>query len=187
MSTPPKSAPWSQPLAVSDLPARKSTAFTLQPEDQALRAIAHELDLLGLRKLVFTGEIRPMGAADWQLQGHLGASVKQACVVTLAPVSTRIDEDVTRQFLRQAPEYEEGSELEMPEDDSTDLLGDTIDPGAIMVEALALALPPFPRAPGAELAENTFTEPGNTPLSDADARPFASLKALRDKLSDDTD
>ncbi len=187
MSTHPKSAPWLQPLTVSDLPARKSTAFTLQPDDRALRMIARDLGLLGLRKLVFTGEIRAIGTADWQVQGHLGASVKQACVVTLAPVSARIDEDVTRQFLRQTPEYEEGSELEMPEDDTTEPLGDTIDPGAIMVEALALALPLFPRAPGAELAENTFTEPGNAPLSDADARPFASLKALRDKLQDDTD
>jgi len=183
----PADAPWSQPLAVSDLPTKKATPFALKPDSTVLRAIRDQLGLSGLRKLVFTGEIRALGAADWQLAGHLGATVQQPCVVTLAPVTTRLQEDVIRHFVRQATDYQEGSELEMPEDDNTEILTDTIDPGTIMYEALALALPLFPRAPDAELGENAFTEPGKSPLSDADARPFATLKALRDKLQDDPD
>jgi uncharacterized metal-binding protein YceD (DUF177 family) len=183
----PDPATWSQPLRVCDLPTKKPTPFSLHPEGAVLRAIRDHLGLSGLRKLVFTGEIRAVDGADWQLRGHLGATVQQPCVVTLAPVSTRIQEDVMRRYLRQATEYQEGSELEMPEDDNQEPLAETIDPGVVMVEALALALPLFPRAPGAELGENTFTEPGKSPLSDADARPFAGLGALRDKLQDEPD
>jgi len=183
----PHAAAWSQPLTVSELPTRKATPFSLQPDGAVLRAIRDELGLSGLRKLAFSGEIRAVGNADWHLNGHLGATVQQPCVVTLAPVTTRIEEDVQRSYYRQATEYQEGSELEMPEDDTAEPLAETIDPGAVMVEALALALPLFPRAPGAELDENTFTEPGKSPLSDAEARPFAGLGALRDKLQDDGD
>ena len=48
--------------------------------------------------------------------------------------------------------------------------------------ALALALPLYPRAEGADLAQAQFAGPGVTPMTDEDARPFAGLKDLRDKL-----
>jgi hypothetical protein len=51
-----------------------------------------------------------------------------------------------------------------------------------MVEALVLHLPLYPRVEGAELGELAVTEPGKTPLRDADLRPFAGLAALKDKL-----
>ena len=35
---------------------------------------------------------------------------------------------------------------------------------------------------GAELGEAVYTAPGQIPMSDEDARPFAGLAALRDKL-----
>jgi uncharacterized metal-binding protein YceD (DUF177 family) len=54
-----------------------------------------------------------------------------------------------------------------------------------LAEALALALPLYPRAPGAELGEAAFTEPGKPVLRDEDARPFAGLAHLRDKLKGD--
>ncbi len=41
-------------------------------------------------------------------------------------------------------------EAEMPEDDTAEPLPEVIDPGAVMFEALALALPDYPRAPKAE-------------------------------------
>ena len=39
-------------------------------------------------------------------------------------------------------------------------LPQALDLGEVMVEALALALPPYPRAPGVELGEVVATEPG---------------------------
>ena len=49
-------------------------------------------------------------------------------------------------FRSPAPEPE-GGEVEMPQDDATEALGDTIDLHGLFAEALALALPDFPRAP----------------------------------------
>lgn len=157
------------------------------PDAAILKAIAAELGLLRLNKVRFTGEISATGKSDWKLSAKLGATVQQPCVVTLEPVTTRIEQEVQRLFVSDVPDYEAGSENEMPEDDSVDILGNYIDLGEIMVEALALHLPTYPRADGVEAENAVFTEPGKTPMSDNEARPFAGLEALRDKLAKDSD
>ncbi len=175
-----------QNLHVSGLNSKGPTAFEVQPEAQQRKAIAKMLDLIDLRKIRFTGEIRPSGDADWALKGHLGATVVQPCVVTLAPVSSRIDIKVARLFVDQPPVYnEDEEEIEVPQGDEVEPLGSHIDMEAVMVEALSLALPLYPKAEGAHLETGTFTEEGKAPMSDEEARPFAALSALRDKLKDD--
>jgi uncharacterized metal-binding protein YceD (DUF177 family) len=94
-------------------------------------------------------------------------------------VTTRIDEAVERRFLAHWSEPEPGSETEMPEDDSVEPLGAEIDPVAVMEEALAMALPDYPRAEDAELGDAVFSEPGAEPLTDEAAHPFAALAKLK--------
>jgi len=170
---------------VADLPPNRGIDFDLRPTAEQNSVMAQELGLSGLRKLSFKGHIRPEGARDWRLDGHLGATVTQPCVVTLAPVSTRLQEDVTRRYLAQMPEIPEGEEVEMPEDDTAEPLPDYIDLTRVMAEALALALPLYPRAPDAGPGDVVVTEPGAEPLRDEDTKPFAGLAALRDSLKKD--
>ncbi|MDI3337416.1 DUF177 domain-containing protein [Defluviimonas aestuarii] len=176
--------PYSHPFRVADLPTRKPKRFELTPDATTCKRIAQALGLVALDKLRFAGEVRPQGGSDWLLEASLGATVTQSCVVTLVPVTTRIEEDVTRRYLADMPEPE-GEEIEMPEDDSAEALSDVIDPGAVLFEALALALPQYPRAEGAELGEARFAEPGAEPLSDEALKPFAGLADLL-KKGDDT-
>ena len=76
----------------------------------------------------------------------------------------------------------------MPEDESIEQLGSHIDPWAVMVEALALAVPDYPRADDAPaLGEFVVTEPGKTPMREQDTKPFAGLAGLRDKLDGEDD
>ncbi len=178
--------PFSHPLRVSDLPARKPTRFDLSPSAPELAAIAAEIGADSLRKVRLQGELRPLGRTDWELEAKLAATVVQPCVVTLAPVTTRLDEKVERRWLRDMPEPT-GEEAEMPEDDTSEPLGAVIDLGVVLTEALALALPLYPRAEGAELEEDAFTEPGKAPLRDEEIRPFAGLASLRDRLANDND
>lgn len=168
-------------LRVAELPHNASTPFDLRPEPAAMRALAERLGLVDLRKLTFAGEIRASGRRDWELRARLGATVVQPCVVTLEPVTTRIETPVTRRFLAEMPQPE-GAEVEMPEDDTIEPLGPEIDPAQVMEEALALALPLYPRKPGVELGEAVYAAPGVAPLRDEDARPFAALAQLRDAL-----
>jgi len=174
-----------RPFRVSELSQKHPTPFEIAPDAPALEALAQDMGLLGLRKLRFTGEIAHEGATGWRLSGHLGATVVQPCVVTLEPVSTRIEEEVERRYIPDLPATGDlPEEMEMPEDETQEPLGATIDPGAVMAEALALALPLYPRRDSVEPEQTAFTEPGKTPMSDDDVKPFAGLAALRSKLED---
>lgn len=177
------------PFPVSDLSNAAPTPFETQPDADARAELADALGLLALRKLRFSGTIAAEGKRDWRLDGKLGATVVQPCVVTLDPVTTRIDVPVTRRFLAEMPQGAEGDEgeIEMAEDDSIEPLPRVIDVSAVMAEALALHLPLYPRASGADLGEAVFTEPGLAPMRDEDAKPFAGLAGLRDTLTGRSD
>jgi uncharacterized metal-binding protein YceD (DUF177 family) len=171
-------------LRVADLPQNTPTSFELRPNTTELDDITAELDLLGLRKLSFVGRVEAEGKKDWVLTAKLGATVVQPCVVTLEPVTTRIDVPVTRTFLAEWADPED-EEFEIPEGDETEALGAEIDPTQVMIEALSLALPLYPRKEGAELEQADYTEPGKQAMTDEDAKPFAGLAGLRDALKKD--
>lgn len=175
--------PLTQPLRLAEFNARKPVIFEIAPDADLRAAIAGYLGAQALRKLRFNGTLRPEGKHDWRLEGDLGATLVQGCVVTLQPVTTRVDETVRRQYLAEW-DPEEQEEAEIPEDETLEPLGAVIDPAAVMIEALALAMPLYPRAEGADLGEAVHAEPGVTPMRDADARPFAGL---RDRLARDED
>lgn len=168
-------------LRLKQLSAREPTEFRLEPDAGARAALAAELDLLELRKLRLEGRLAPEGARDWRLEATLGATVVQPCSVTLVPVTTRIDVPVLRRYLTDfAPPTE--AEAQMPEDDSLEPLPEAVDLEQVMAEALALAVPDFPRAEGVGLGEAVYAEPGVEPLRDEDAKPFAGLAELKKKL-----
>ncbi|MEL6685167.1 MAG: DUF177 domain-containing protein [Pseudomonadota bacterium] len=168
-------------LRLADLATRKPTVFELVPTADERKAVAEALSIVGIKKLRFAGELVPQGRTDWVMSADLGATVVQNCVVTLDPVTTRIDEAVARSYVADLPEIA-ASEVEMPDDDTVEALPETLDLAAVMTEALSLALPPYPRSEGADLSNAVFAEPGVTPMTDDDAKPFAGLGALRESL-----
>lgn len=174
-------------IRLSELPTGHPTPFEYTPNAAERADLARDLGILKVSKLRLTGTLTPFGTRDWQLRAMLGATVQQACIVTLEPVTTRIDDPVERTYLAALPEpqIEPGSEIEMPEDDTIEALPETLDLAAIAAEALALALPQYPRAPGARLSEAIFTEPGKTPMTEEDTKPFAALKSLKENLKGD--
>lgn len=178
----PQAAPNPHALRVADLPQRSSKTFDLRPTAEETEALRAALDLQELRKVRLHGALKPLGKRDWSLEATLGATVSQPCVVTLAPVTTRIDTEVSRQFVTDYAEPD-APEAEMPEDDTVEPLGAYIDLFAVLTEALSLSLPLYPRADGAEdLVEIRVTEPGKAPMTDDDAKPFAGLAALKSQL-----
>lgn len=169
-------------LRTGMLSPRKPTRFRYEADATRRAALARELGLLKLEHLRLEGEIRPAGREELVLEAQLQARGDQACVVTLAPVPARVDEPVRRRFVANFS-LPEGDEVEMPEDDTVEPLPEVIDLAEVAAEALALALPEYPRAPGAELGEALHAAPGVAPLTDAALKPFAGLASLADKLA----
>ena len=168
-------------MRLAELRTGRPTSFTLEPTPAERKAVAQELGLVALKKLKFEGTLTPQGRNDWTLQAKLGATVVQECVVTLDPVTTRIDEQIVRAYVKDIPDID-AAEVEMAQDETVDPLPDTLDLAQVMIEALSLALPPDPRSSDAELGSVAVTAPGMKPMSDDDAKPFAGLGALRESL-----
>lgn len=159
-------------LRVADLNPHRPRAVDLQPGADERAALAQEFGLLALPALRLRGELRAVGVTDWELQAELCAEVVQPCVVSLRPVRSRIDEPVRRRWTPEPPEPE-AEEAEMG-DDELDVLGRVIDLGAVLAEALALALPAWPRAADAELPDLA----GAQAATEEVRRPFAGLSDL---------
>jgi uncharacterized metal-binding protein YceD (DUF177 family) len=169
--------PLSHPVRTAGLSTRTATPFDLRPNGPERAGLAAYLDILAIPEMRFRGTITPTGRRDLVLDGELTARVVQPCVVTLEPVTTRLTERVERRYVEDFV-LPEGDEVEMPEDDGIEPLPQAIDLGAVATEALALALPLYPRAPGAALGETVHAADGVVPLRDADLRPFAGLAGL---------
>jgi len=140
-----------------------------------LLQIADYLGLLELRSL--TADITAARSGSTvALTGRVRAELAQRCVVTLVPVVQSVDEAFDRRLVRVKTRRDfpkPHPEVGVDEADPPDLYaGDAIDLGAIVLEQLALAIDPYPRAPGAELPP-----PASADAEHADS-PFAVLKSL---------
>jgi uncharacterized metal-binding protein YceD (DUF177 family) len=157
--------------------------FDIAPTDAEARAIAALLDLQGLRKVRFAGRLTPLARGGWRLDARLGATVVQSCVVTLDPVTTRIDQPVRRLWLADDAPRTAEILVDPEEDDELEPLGDRIDLGRVALEALALALPAYPRKPGAGLPAGAAEEAADLD-AEPELKPFAGLAALRAKMGE---
>jgi len=148
------------------------------PQERA--ALARRFGLLGLDLLAATLRLESGGGAGLlRLDGHLSAEVTQACVVTLEPVASRVEEDFSLLFsVEGGPASATAREVVVdPEaEEPPEALGPGgLDLGEAVAQQLALALNSYPRAPGAALSE------AETPENDTDAPagPFGVLEALK--------
>jgi uncharacterized metal-binding protein YceD (DUF177 family) len=60
---------------------------------------------------------------------------------------------------------------------------EVIDLAEIAAEALVLALPLYPKAPGSEFSQALHAAKGVDPLTDSDLKPFAGLAGLAGRLA----
>ena len=165
---------------------------------QERTALARRFGLLGFDLLRATAQIEPAdgahgaagerGAGLLRLGGHLSAEVSQACVVTLEPVASRVEVDFNLLYSLEpgpapAPEGVAAAEVVVdPEaEDPPEPLGPGgLDLGEAVAQQLALALNPYPRAPGAALAPALSEVPGGPAAAEAGPRAgFAALEALK--------
>lgn len=166
---------------VRSLSPKKPTRFDLKASAAERAQMAADLGITAVHWVRLQGAFHPVGRRDVRLEAVLEAEVEQPCGITLAPVRTKITETVTRLYLADWQEPT-GSETEIAMDDEAEALPDVIDVGVVGIEALSLALPAYPRAPGAELGAMVHAEPGTSPLTDDTIKPFAGLASLREKL-----
>ena len=167
---------FSRPFRLDEL-GGAPRSVTIESTEAERAALATRFGLLSIENLSASAEMTREGEVV-SAKGRLTASVVQPCVASGEPVPAIIAEDFTLRFVPAAADPE-AEEIELDESalDEIDYEGGAIDLGEAAAQTLALALDPFPRAPG---ADEKLREAGV--IGEGEAGPFAALKALKDKL-----
>ena len=169
---------FSRPVTVSRL-SHHEKVFDIEADAPEREALARRFGILAVASLTASVRLALVaGGAVVRLKGRLSADVVQACVVTLEPVPAHVEEDFELTYAAAAPE--DGAEVVVDldvEDPPEPIDNGMIDMGEAVAEHLALALDPFPRAPGAVFTSGAEEQPAETPAPN----PFAALVALKKK------
>ena len=166
---------------------RSETAVAIEADAEEREAVASAFGLVQIETLALKGALSPWSRRGWRFDGALTAKLAQPCVVTLDPVPQSIEEPVHRLWSPNVERSEEPAreiDVDWDEEAAPDPLPEAIDLGAVAIEALALALDPYPRSAEAMLETARAGPPGAEPLTDEAMKPFAQLAALRGELAD---
>ncbi len=158
------------------------TVIDIEADADERAALARRFGLLALDSLTAKVGLTPVDGGLVRVHGALAAEVTQACVVTLEPVTTRVEASFERLYGATAPEEAGGLITDADTEESPEPFTDgAVDVGEAVAEHLALELDPFPRAPGA--AFDGFSGRSKSVGGDdtGDAGPFAVLARLKEK------
>ena len=161
--------------------SEREAKITLTPSAPERVAIANWLGALSVESFEAVVRIARTGDDRYSYDAEFAVGVTQACVVTLEPVSSTLEGEFHRSYViapktaRRETEQSRSRKIEViatEEDEPELVVGSEIDLAAPILEELALALDPYPRAPGAELPATEAPQP-------VDEGPFAVLKKLK--------
>jgi uncharacterized metal-binding protein YceD (DUF177 family) len=141
-------------------------------------ALAKRFDLVSLDYLAATLVLQRHAGDTISLTGHLIADIVQSCVVTLAPVAAHVESEVKADY-GAVDSPPEAIDIDPLNDDVLEpLVEGQIDMGEAVAQQLAVALDPYPRAPGARMPDGDFVGPGE---KIGKKLPFAVLATLKDR------
>lgn len=165
---------FSRPFAADKI-ARDGAAVSIEATAAERAALARRFGLQSLDALSAHCRLRPVAGGMIELDCGFEAEAVQECVVTLAPVKTRLAESFALRYALDPASIPSAAseEIDMAAEDPPEALeGGGIDLGEAVAQHLALALDPYPRAPGAEFAAGDAEKPANS---------FAILSKLKGK------
>ncbi|NLH79953.1 MAG: DUF177 domain-containing protein [Phyllobacteriaceae bacterium] len=181
MTTPTPSFPISRPVSPADVPPL-GTHVTIEPDAATRAELARLAGALSVESFHAEFLVKPWGTDGYAVEGRVTAELTQACVVTLEPVGTRVDEPVALKLVppeamaryEETPDEEGGIDLD-PSAEIPDPIEDgVIDLGRVAVEHFLVGVDPYPRKEGAVFdAEAAGVGEGREKTS-----PFAALARL---------
>jgi uncharacterized metal-binding protein YceD (DUF177 family) len=191
---------FSFPVDITTLPSIGRT-YTIKASPEECTLVAARLGLQSVGAINAVLEIKPAGKGLIKVTGTAKADVVQTCVVSLAPVPAQVEDEVSATFVteeraaadvlkkeRAKAKRAAGKKAEDPEEEVVGLGGDDppeiardgrIDLGEVAVVQLALALDPYPRAPGAAFNPEAWGGEAEKAEKSATVSPFAALAKLK--------
>jgi uncharacterized metal-binding protein YceD (DUF177 family) len=173
---------FSRPIALDRI-GLKDKSYEISADETERAALADRLGIPAVKSFDATIRLRLTGSGGIvRLSGHIKAELTQICGVTLEPIPTSVEEDFTRLYSVEARDERAEVVIEMDEEDAPDPVENGhVDMGDAAAEHLALAMDPFPRAPGAAFESSPEFEDAVPEKVELQRSPFAGLSALRKK------
>ncbi|MCD8496850.1 MAG: DUF177 domain-containing protein [Alphaproteobacteria bacterium] len=181
---------WSY-LVEEDRAGTDVTDLKLSPSAEEVEALCKRLNLLSLDNMRahITLE-RQSGGMVVHVKGRFTADITQACVVSLEPVASHLDEKFEGWFanseqavmLNKARRDRQNADGEAPmleeKDDPEPIVNGHIDLGELITQYLSLAIDPYPHAPGMGSGDedDAVVYGDSNPGADIRRNPFAALK-----------
>ncbi|MGO9785477.1 MAG: YceD family protein [Stellaceae bacterium] len=148
---------------------RDGRHFEIAANPAERAALAKRFDLIAIGRLAAVVRLEQIPGGLYRLTAELDADVTQACVVSLAPVKSRVVEGFSVLYGGGGEAHEVN--LDGAAETIEPIENGVIDIGEAVAQQLSLALDPFPHAPGAEASIPVGSA---KPLS-----PFQALAALK--------
>ncbi len=163
---------FSRPFVADRLGASPMTE-TLRATPAECATLATRMRLVMLDQLSATVTLERTLSGLIHVTGRLEADVVQTCVVTLTAFPSHVEDSFALDFGTAADEHGDEIDIDVDYDPPEPIEDGVIDLGELVAQYLALALDPYPRAPGATL------EPEWSGADVAEMSPFAILKNLK--------
>jgi uncharacterized metal-binding protein YceD (DUF177 family) len=171
--------PFTHEFDLGDL-GRNGAEVAIAARGEELARIAHWAEVRAVDAFSAKVELNKHSATRFSLDAELTADIVQDCVVTLEPVTSRIERHIHRELhLAERTRFRPHESVSLGAGAGDDEVPEEIDSldydlAAPLLEELALAIDPYPRAAGAEFAAPP--EPQVRPEN-----PFAVLKSLKNR------
>ena len=185
---------WAYYVSVDDIPTQ-GRSYEVAPNESEKRSIAQRLGIVSLDSLQAKLDIsREEKGYIFQVKGEFFADITQSCVITLEPVTCKIEDSFEAWYAdhaqalpfkraqHDAKSKKEIVDLPMLEEheDPEPIEGGKINLGELVIQYLSLAINPYPQREGADY-ENKEVEKKSGTREALRPNPFAALKNWRPK------
>jgi uncharacterized metal-binding protein YceD (DUF177 family) len=151
--------------------------ISIAPSPEDLARIARWADVEAVSSLCAKIDLRKLSPTRYTYDARLEADIVQSCVVTLEPVRSHIERSFRRELILSPTSQRVAKDIAvdvtpLDEDGREEIASLRYDLAVPVLEELALAIDPYPRAPGV-----AFEPPAGG--ADSPDHPFAALKGLK--------
>ncbi len=166
---------------------RRELDVAATPAEMA--ALAVRFGVNGITNLTARVALTPFASGNkLALKARFAADIAQTCVVTLEPLTNRIDGEFFAEFVERAfKDKPDEIEFGIDDDDPPEPIVDgRIEFGELIAQNLGLLIDPFPRAPGAHfepisIGEDEGINGAEAVVEPVRPNPFAVLEQLKTK------
>ena len=160
---------------------RQTKKFTFQYTSnlKELTELTRILKIEELKAFSFHGQFFQLNENDYMLRASFNATLVQLCIISLNPIRTKISNKINQSYSDEDNNQKTNHLLIDHDSIEKEQIKSEINVGDIMLEALSLEIPLYPKKKNAKFEGITVTESEIKPLDQTLNNPFLSLKKLK--------